>query len=95
MKKLIIKRAMTGVSGVPKHELDKAGKASEAVLIEMRAEGKEIQQEQSYVAGDAIYCIYHAASADLIREHAERSNGVATEITEITTLIKHNTSVVS
>jgi len=66
-----------------------------AVLIEMRAEGKEIQQEQSYVAGDAIYCIYNAASADLIREHAERSNGVATEITEIATLIKHNTSVVS
>jgi hypothetical protein len=95
MKKLIIKRAMTGVSGAPKHELDKAGKASEAVLIEMRVEGKEIQQEQSYIAGDAIYCIYHAASADLIREHAERSNGVATEITEITTLINHNTSVVS
>jgi hypothetical protein len=95
MKKFIIKRAMTGVSGATKHELDKSGKASEAVLIEMRAEGKEIQQEQSYVAGDTIYCIYHAASADLIREHAERSNGVATEITEITTLIKHNTSVVS
>jgi hypothetical protein len=37
----------------------------------MRAEGKEIQQEQSYVAGDAIYCIYNAASVDLIREHAE------------------------
>ena len=86
---------MTGVSGATKHELDKAGKASEAVLIEMWAEGKGIQQEQSYVAGDAIYCIYHAASADLIREHAERSNGVATEITEITTLINHNTSMVS
>ena len=86
---------MTGVSGATKHELDKAGKASEAVLIEMWAEGKEIQQEQSYVAGDAIYCIYHAASADLIREHAERSNGVATEITEIATIIKHKTSVVS
>ena len=55
---------MTGVSGATKQELDKAGKASEAVLIEMWAEGKEIQQEQSYVAGDAIYCIYHAASAD-------------------------------
>jgi hypothetical protein len=33
MKKFIIKRAMTGVSGAPKHELDKAGKAFEAVLI--------------------------------------------------------------
>ena len=35
MKKFIIKRAMTGVSGATKHELDKSGKASEAVLIEM------------------------------------------------------------
>ena len=43
MKKFIIKRAMTGVSGATKHELDKAGKASEAVLIEMGAEGKEIE----------------------------------------------------
>ena len=51
--------------------MSQAGKASEAALIEMRAEGKEIQQEQSYVAGDAIYCIYNAASVDLIREHAE------------------------
>jgi len=41
MKKFIMKRAMTGVSEAPKRELDKAGKASEAVLIEMRAEGKE------------------------------------------------------
>lgn len=35
MKKFIIKRAMTRVLGAPKHDLDKVGKASEAVLIEM------------------------------------------------------------
>ena len=46
IKKFIIKRVMTGVSGAPKHELDKAGKASEAALIEMRAEGKEIRKNK-------------------------------------------------
>tara|TARA_E500000331_G_C17261339_1_gene715402 strand:- start:3563 stop:3670 length:108 start_codon:yes stop_codon:yes gene_type:complete len=35
MKKFIIKRAMTGVLGAPKHDLDKAGNPSEAVFIEM------------------------------------------------------------
>ena len=74
---------------------NKGGKASEDVLEEMRNEGKMIQQETSYVAGDNVFCIYNAENEELIKEHAERSGGVATEITEISTVIKHNTSVVS
>ena len=54
-----------------------------------------IQQETSYVAGDNVFCIYNSESEDLIKEHAERTGGIATEITEISTVIKHNTSVVS
>ena len=48
MKKFIIKREMPGISGASKSDLNKAGKGSEAVLEEMRDEGKMIQQEQSY-----------------------------------------------
>ena len=95
MKKYLIRRAMQGASSVPKHEMNKGGKASEDVLEEMRNEGKMIQQETSYVAGDNVFCIYNAENEELIKEHAERSGGVATEITEISTVIKHNTSVVS
>ena len=47
----------------------------------MRNEGKMIQQETSYVAGDNVFCIYNAENANLIKEHAKRSGGVATEIT--------------
>ena len=54
-----------------------------------------IQQETSYVAGYNVFCIYNAENANLIKEHAKRSGGVTTEITEITTVIMHNTSVVS
>ena len=86
---------MKGASSVPKHEMNKGGKASEVVLEEMRNEGKMIQQETSYVAGDNVFCIYNSESEDLIKEHAERTGGIATEITEISTVIKHNTSVVS
>ena len=95
MKKFLIRRDMEGAGSLPKYELNNAGKGSEGVLDEMRSEGKNIMQEQSYVIGNAIYCVYNADSADLIKEHSERSGAPANEISEISTVIKHNTSVVS
>jgi hypothetical protein len=95
VKKFLIRRDMEGAGSLPKHELNNAGKGSEGLLEEMRSEGKNIMQEQSYVIGNAIYCVYNADSADLIKEHSERSGAPANEISEISTVIKHNTSVVS
>ncbi len=86
---------MEGASNVPKAEFNKGGKASEAILEEMRNEGKMIQQEQSYVAGNNVFCVYNAESEDLIHEHAKRSKGTVSEVTEISAVIRHNTSVVS
>ena len=96
MAKYLITRKIPGASSIAKHELDSVlERASEAILAAMRNEGKDIQQAQSFVAGDTIYCVYNAASEDLIHEHAERSKGVVTEIAEISSVIKHNTSVIS
>jgi hypothetical protein len=95
MKRFLIKREMVGAGNIPKHELNAAGKGSEEVLEAMRAEGKNIQQEQSYVVGEAIFCVYNADSEDLIKEHSERSGAPASEISEVTSVIKHNTSFVS
>jgi hypothetical protein len=75
--------------------MNKGRKASEDVLEEMRNEGKMIQQETSYVAGNNVFCVYNAENEALIKEHTERSGDVANQITEISTVIKHNTSVVS
>ena len=95
MKRFLIKREMAGAGDIPKHELNAAGKGSEEVLEAMRAEGKNIQQEQSYVVGEAIFCVYNADSEDLIKEHSERSGAPASEISEVTSVIKHTTSFVS
>ena len=95
MKKFLIRREMEGAGSIPKHDLNNAGKGSEEVLEAMRSEGKNIMQEQSYVGGNAIFCVYNAESEELIREHSERSGAPANEISEITTVIKHNTSFVS
>ena len=95
MKKFIIKRQMDGAGSIPKNDLNSAGKDSEAILEAMRSEGKNIQQEQSYVVGDAIYCVYNADSEELVKEHSERSGAPATEISEVSSVIRHNTSFVS
>jgi hypothetical protein len=95
MKKFIIKRQMDGAGSIPKNDLNSAGKDSEEILEAMRSEGKNIQQEQSYVVGDAIYCVYNADSEELIKEHSERSGAPATEISEVSSVIRHNTSFVS
>ena len=81
MKKFLIRREMEGASNVPKAEFNKGGKASEAILEEMRNEGKMIQQEQSYVAGNNVFCVYNSESEDLIHEHAKRSNEIVSEVT--------------
>lgn len=95
MKRFLIKRDMEGVGGAPKNDLNNAGKKSEEVLEKMRADGKNIQQEQSYVLGNSIFCVYLADDADLIREHSELSGTPVAEISEVNAVIKHNTSVVS
>ena len=86
---------MAGAGSLPKYDLNNAGKGSEEVLEAMRSEGKNIVQEQSYVIGDAIYCVYNADSEELVKEHAERAGVPASEIAEVSTVIKHNTSFVS
>ena len=95
MKKFLIKREMAGAGSLPKNDLNNAGKGSEEELEAMRSEGKNIVQEQSYVIGDAIYCVYNADSEELVKEHANRAGVPASEIAEVSPVMKHNTSVVS
>jgi hypothetical protein len=95
MKRFLIKRVMSGAGDIPKSDLNVAGQNSEEVLNAMRSEGKNIQQEQSYVVGDVIFCVYNADSEDLIKEHSERSGAPADEISEVKSVIRHNTSFVT
>ena len=47
MKKYLIKREIQGASQIPSEKLDEIGQGSESVLIAMRNEGKQIEQEHS------------------------------------------------
>lgn len=92
MKKYLIKREIEGAVNIPQEKLNEIGKNSEGVLIEMRNEGKEIEQEHSYIVGDCVFCVYNASSEAFIKEHAQRAHVPANEITEISTILKHNTN---
>ena len=95
MKRFFIQRDMDGIGGTPRNDLNNAGKGSEEVLEAMRSEGKNIQQEQSYVMGNSIFCVYLAESEDLTHENSKLSGTPVTKISEVTAVIKHNTSFVS
>jgi hypothetical protein len=86
---------MDGIGGAPRKDLNNVGKGSEEVLETMRSEGKNIQQEQSYVLGNSIFCVYSSDSEDLINCHSKLSGTPVTKISEVTAVIKHNTSFVS
>ena len=92
MNKYLIKREIDSASQIPSEKLDEIGQGSESVLIAMRKEGKKIEQEHSYVAGNNVFCVYNAESEDNIKEHAERAGVPANEITLISSILKHNTS---
>ena len=92
MKKFIIRREIEGASNIPEENLKEIGKKSEGVLTSMRNEGKNIEQEHSYIAGDNVFCVYNAESEQLIKEHADRSQVPANEITQISSTLKHNTN---
>ena len=90
--KYLIKRGIEGASQIPSEKLDEIGQGSESVLIAMRNEGKQIEQEVSYVAGNNVFCVYNADSEDIIKEHASRAGVPANEITLVPNVLRHNTS---
>ncbi len=92
MKKFLIKREIDGADQIPSDKLNEIGQASESVLISMRNEGKKIEQEHSYVAGNNVFCVYNADTENLIKEHAERAQVPANEITVISNILKHNSN---
>ena len=92
MNKYLIKREIPSASQIPREKLDEIGQGSESVLIAMRNEGKKIEQEVSYDAGNNVFCVYNADSEETIKEHATRAGVPANEITLVPNVLKHNTN---
>ncbi len=83
MPRFLIERDIPAAGTMEREDLRAASAKSNDVLTAMRSERKNILWEQSYVANDAIFCVYIADSEELIREHAERSGFPATTVTSL------------
>ena len=89
MPKYLIERTIPGASKLSAGELQAISQKSVGVLRDL---GPDVQWVQSYVAGDKIYCVYNAASADIVREHARRGGFPADLVAEVAAVIDPTTA---
>jgi hypothetical protein len=92
MRRYVIEREIPEIGSAGREELKGAANKSNDALNAMQSEGKHIQWEHSYVAGDKTFCVYVADDVELIGEHAERSGFPATVVTEISKIIDPTTA---
>ena len=89
MPKFLIEREVPGAGSLTPQQLREIAKKSNCVLHDM---GPTIQWVQSYVAGDALYCVYVAPDEEAVREHARRGGFPVTRITRLVGTIDPTTA---
>lgn len=89
MHTYVIEREIPGAGNFTAEDLMKISQKSCGVLESL---GTGIQWVHSYVTGDKIYCIYRAANAELIRQHACRGGFPANSIAEVLSVIDPTTA---
>lgn len=89
MNKYIIERTIAGAGELNRDELQGISQSSCAILNEL---GPDIKWLESYVTADKIYCVYLAASEEIIREHASKGGFPAGSIALVGTVISPETA---
>jgi len=89
MPKYLIEREVPNAGDMSAEDLRVISQTSCSVLQEM---GPQIQWQQSFVAGDKIYCVYIAPNEDAIREHAEKGGFPANTVTKVDAVIDPTTA---
>ena len=84
MPKFVIERSIPQIGKVGASELQAISQKSCGVLQDM---SPAVQWVHSYVTRDKIYCVYHAHSEDLVREHARRGGFPADSVAGVVTII--------
>ncbi|HEY2927050.1 DUF4242 domain-containing protein [Piscinibacter sp.] len=89
MPKFVIERAIAGIGASKASELHAISQKSCSVLQEL---GPGVQWVHSYVTGDKVYCVYNAASEQIVREHARRGGFPADSVARVMTIIDPTTA---
>jgi len=91
MPKFVIERAVPGIGESSPEELQAISDKSCGVLRQL---GPDVQWVQSYVTADKLYCVYNAASEELVREHARLGGFPADSVERVMTTIDPTTAEV-
>jgi len=89
MPRFVIEREIPGAGQFSREDLKGISQNSCSVLEQL---GTDIQWIHSHVTDDKIYCIYRAANANLIRQHAEQAGFPVNSVSEIRATIDPSTS---
>lgn len=89
MPKYVIEREIPGAGAFTAADLKGISRKSCDVLDTL---GSSIQWIQSYVTANKIYCVYRAASEDLIKQHAAKGGFPANSIAAICAMIEPATA---
>ena len=84
MPKFVIEREVPGAGNMSSAELTAMSQKSCSVIDQL---GPKIQWIHSYVTGDKIYCVYHAANEEIVREHATKGGFPANKVSEVKRII--------
>lgn len=89
MPTYIIEREIPGADKLSPSELSEIAAKSNEVVRGLDAPYRWIT---SYVAGDKIYCVHEAPSAEIIRRHAQEAGFPANRVTELAAQIDPSTA---
>ncbi|WP_082767044.1 DUF4242 domain-containing protein [Bosea sp. PAMC 26642] len=89
MPTYLIEREIPGANTLSASELKDISAKSNAVVSGLGVPYKWIT---SYVAGDKIYCVHEAQSAEVIRRHAREGGFPANKVTEVSAVIGPQTA---
>lgn len=88
MPKYLIERTIPSIGAVSAGDLQAISQKSCGVLRDL---GPEVQWVHSYVTADKIYCVYNAASEQLVRDHARLGGFPIDSVARVVTIIDPTT----
>jgi hypothetical protein len=89
MPTYIVEREVPGASKLSADQLQGIARKSNEVVAGLGVPYKWIT---SYVAGDKLYCVHEAESADVVHRHAREGGFPANKVTEVAAIIGPQTA---
>ena len=89
MPTYVVERDIPGADKLSADELKEISAKSNKIVAGL---GVPYTWITSYVAGDKIYCVHEAPSADTIRRHAREGGFPADKVTEVAAIIGPSTA---